>query len=49
MDRREFLMKSALMGASATLPFHKLLQSGRIVPLPLFAVMWGLLSDQAVL
>jgi len=32
MDRREFLLKSALMGAAATLPFHKLFALGQDSP-----------------
>jgi len=32
MKRREFLLKSALMGAAATLPFHKLLALGQNSP-----------------
>lgn len=32
MKRREFLLKSALMGAAATLPIHKLLASGQDSP-----------------
>jgi len=32
MDRREFLLKSALMGAAATLPFHKLFTLGQESP-----------------
>jgi glyoxylase-like metal-dependent hydrolase (beta-lactamase superfamily II) len=32
MDRREFLLKSALMGAAATLPFHKLFAIGQDSP-----------------
>lgn len=32
MDRREFLLKSALMGAAATLPFHKLFALGQESP-----------------
>ena len=32
MDRREFLIKTALMGAAATLPFHKLFASAQESP-----------------
>lgn len=32
MNRREFLLKSALMGAAATVPFHKLFALGQNSP-----------------
>ncbi|MDZ7808384.1 MAG: MBL fold metallo-hydrolase [Gracilimonas sp.] len=32
MNRRDFLLKSALMGAAATVPFHKLFQLGQDSP-----------------
>lgn len=47
MDRREFLLKSALMGTAVTLPFYKPFARDKKVLSPPFAGMWGHLQAQA--